>query len=110
MSGTSTVMVDKNQASKLEPVIRMQPQITRCQTLRPRFKAGEKQQAFHFSSVFGETTEQHTYFKATAEELVHALVNMRQSGVMMAHGMSGAGKTYTMEVCQKLQGVGLMQE
>ena len=49
------------------------------------------------------------YFKATAEDLVHALVNMRQSGVMMAHGMSGAGKTYTMEVCQKLQGVGLMQ-
>ena len=54
--------------------------------------------SFTFSRVFGPDASQQDFYRATAAPMVRGLMDSGLSSVMMAYGVSGAGKTYTMEV------------
>ena len=43
------------------------------------------------------------FYRATAAPMVRGLMESGLSSVLMAYGVSGAGKTYTMEVTQPSQ-------
>ena len=43
------------------------------------------------------------FYRATAAPMVRGLMDSGLSSVLMAYGVSGAGKTYTMEVTQPSQ-------
>ena len=68
-----------------------------------RYRNGEKDDGdnyatFTFSRVFGPDASQQEFYRATAAPMVRELMDSGLSSVMMAYGVSGAGKTYTMEV------------
>ena len=48
--------------------------------------------------MFGPDASQRDFYGATAAPMVRGLMDSGLSSVMMAYGVSGAGKTYTMEV------------
>lgn len=48
--------------------------------------------------MFGPDAGQQEFYRATAAPMVRGLMDSGLSSVMMAYGVSGAGKTYTMEV------------
>ena len=53
---------------------------------------------FTFSRVFGPEAGQVEFYRAVAAPMVQGLMESGLSSVLMAYGVSGAGKTYTMEV------------
>ncbi|KAK9805478.1 hypothetical protein WJX72_000545 [[Myrmecia] bisecta] len=70
------------------------------------YKNGDRGQTYTFSRVFGADTSQQDYFEATAAPMVRQLVRKKQqASVMMAYGISAAGKTYTIEGTKNEQGV-----
>ena len=70
------------------------------------YKSGDRGQTFSFSHVFGAETTQDEYFSGTAAPLVHDLLrNPQHNSVMMAYGITAAGKTYTIEGTKTAPGV-----
>ena len=68
-----------------------------------RHRSGDREEddcftSFTFSRVFGPDASQQDFYRATAAPMVRGLMDSGLSSVMMAYGVSGAGKTYTMEV------------
>ncbi len=68
-----------------------------------RHRSGDREEedcctSFTFSRVFGPDASQQEFYNATAAPMVRGLMDSGLSSVMMAYGVSGAGKTYTMEV------------
>ena len=66
------------------------------------YKNGEqRRQWFDFSRVFDDRTSQEEYYKSTIESLMKGLVDCgdraKQELVILAYGITAAGKTYTME-------------
>jgi len=66
------------------------------------YKNGEHcRQWFDFSRVFDDRTSQEEYYKSTVEGLVAGLIDggdrSKQDLVILAYGITAAGKTYTME-------------
>ena len=62
------------------------------------YKNGDRGQTFTCSRVFGPQTSQCEYYSATTEPLVDDLLNVpAYDGVVMAYGITAAGKTYTIE-------------
>jgi hypothetical protein len=70
------------------------------------YKAGDRGQTFTFSQVFEAATTQEEYFSATAGPMVDDLLrNPQHNSVMMAYGITAAGKTYTIEGTKTAPGV-----
>ncbi|GAB4824165.1 hypothetical protein N2152v2_011211 [Parachlorella kessleri] len=70
------------------------------------YKNGDRGQTYSFTRVFDEETPQLEYFANTAEPLVRDLLrNPRHNSVMMAYGITAAGKTYTIEGTHQQPGV-----
>ncbi|KAL0031011.1 hypothetical protein WJX79_008907 [Trebouxia sp. C0005] len=70
------------------------------------YKNGDRGQTYNFTRVFNEHTAQEEYFQATAAPLVRHLVQEQQAAaVLMAYGISAAGKTYTIEGTRSEPGV-----
>ena len=70
------------------------------------YKAGDRGQTFTFSQVFEAETTQEEYFSATAAPMVDDLLRKPQhNSVMMAYGITAAGKTYTIEGTKSAPGV-----
>ena len=63
----------------------------------PRYKNGDRGQTYNFSRVFGGDTQQAAFYQATAAPMVRQLTRALQSSVIMAYGISAAGKTHTVE-------------
>jgi len=69
-------------------------------------KAGDRGQTYAFSRVFDAETTQQEYYEATAKPLVTDLLcNRQHNSVMMAYGITAAGKTYTIEGTKSQPGV-----
>ena len=62
-----------------------------------RYKNGDRGQTYNFSRVFGGDTRQEAFYQATAAPMVRQLTRGLQSSVLMAYGISAAGKTHTIE-------------
>lgn len=62
-----------------------------------RYKNGDRGQTYNFSRVFGGDTAQEAFYQATAAPMVRQLTRVLQSSVLMAYGISAAGKTHTIE-------------
>ncbi|PRW57364.1 Kinesin KIF19 [Chlorella sorokiniana] len=70
------------------------------------YKSGDRGQTYSFTRVFDEHTAQTEYYEATAAPLVRDLLrNARHNSVMMAYGITAAGKTYTIEGTKHTPGV-----
>ena len=70
------------------------------------YRSGDRGQTFTFSEVFDAATSQEAYFAATAAPLVDDLLrNPGHNSVMMAYGITAAGKTYTIEGTKAAPGV-----
>lgn len=70
------------------------------------YKSGDRGQTFVFSQVFEAATTQEEYFSGTAAPLVTDLLrNPQHNSVMMAYGITAAGKTYTIEGNKTAPGV-----
>ena len=70
------------------------------------YKNGDRGQTFTFSQVFEAATSQEGYFASTAAPLVADLLrNPQHNSVMMAYGITAAGKTYTIEGTKSAPGV-----
>ena len=70
------------------------------------YKSGDRGQTFTFSQVFDAATTQEEYYRATAGPLVDDILrNPQHNSVMMAYGITAAGKTYTIEGCKTNPGV-----
>lgn len=70
------------------------------------YRSGDRGQTFSFSQVFDASTTQDQYYGATAGPLVSDLLrNPGHSSVMMAYGITAAGKTYTIEGTKSSPGV-----
>ena len=77
----------------------MQPAVCQVRQLRScRQKAGTESPPLTFSRVIGPNTSQAEVFSATAAPLVQRLLADGLSSTMIAYGMIGTGKTFTMEV------------
>ena len=77
-----------------------------CQVRQPclcRRKAGTEGPSLTFSGVIGPSASQADVFRATAAPMVQRLLTDGGSSTMIAYGMIGAGKTFTMEVRQQPQ-------
>ena len=62
------------------------------------YKSGERSQTFNFTKVMDANTSQEYYFESTAAPLVQDwLANPKHSSIMMAYGLTAAGKTFTIE-------------
>ena len=68
-----------------------------------RYKNGDRGQTYNFSRVFGSDTAQEAFYQATAAPMVRQLTRALQSSVLMAYGISAAGKTHTIEARQPRQ-------
>jgi hypothetical protein len=64
---------------------------------RRRYKNGDRGQTYNFSRVFGGDTAQEAFYQATAAPMVRQVTRARHSSVLMAYGISAAGKTHTVE-------------
>ena len=53
--------------------------------------------------MFGPDAGQQELYRATAAPMVRGLMDSGLSSVMMAYGVSGSGKTYSMEVMRLLE-------
>ncbi len=62
-----------------------------------RYKNGDRGQTYNFSRVFGGDTAQEAFYQATAAPMVRQVTRARHSSVLMAYGISAAGKTHTVE-------------
>ena len=70
------------------------------------YRSGDRGQTFSFSQVFDSSTSQEQYYAATAGPLISDLMrNPGHSSVMMAYGITAAGKTYTIEGTKSSPGV-----
>ncbi|BDA50338.1 probable Kinesin-like protein KIF22 at N-terminal half [Coccomyxa sp. Obi] len=69
------------------------------------YKNGDRGQTYNFSRVFGEDTAQEQFFQASAQPMVRQLMQKQISSVMIAYGISAAGKTYTIEGTKAHPGV-----
>lgn len=70
------------------------------------YKTGDRGQTYSFSQVFPDSTDQQAYFEGTAAPLVADLLrNPAHNSVMMAYGITAAGKTYTLEGTKSQPGV-----
>lgn len=62
------------------------------------YKNGDRGQTYHFTRVCGQETTQEEYFGLTAASMVRELLAPQPcSSVLMAYGISAAGKTFTIE-------------
>lgn len=62
------------------------------------YRSGDRGQTFSFTQVFDAETTQEQYYIATAGPLVEDILrNPLHNSVMMAYGITAAGKTYTIE-------------
>lgn len=59
------------------------------------FKAGERSAEYRFSRTYGPATGQREFYDAVAAPMVRSLVERGESGVLMAYGITGSGKTHT---------------
>ena len=57
---------------------------------------GERSAEYRFSRVYGPSTGNREFYDAVAAPMVRALVGRGESGVLMAYGITGAGKTHSM--------------
>ena len=70
-----------------------------CHPLLPRPPRKNKEALYKFSKVFPEDTPQQAIYSGVAQAMVSDLVGARQQeGVIMAYGVTSAGKTFTMQV------------
>ncbi|KAI3438404.1 hypothetical protein D9Q98_000836 [Chlorella vulgaris] len=70
------------------------------------YKSGDRGQTYSFSRVFDCDTSQLEYYEQTAGPLVRDLLrNKQHNSVMMAYGITAAGKTYTIEGTKEAPGV-----
>ncbi|PSC76545.1 Kinesin KIF19 [Micractinium conductrix] len=70
------------------------------------YKSGDRGQTYAFTRVFDSDTPQDTYFESTTAPLVRDLLrNPAHNSVMMAYGITAAGKTYTIEGTKEAPGV-----
>lgn len=70
------------------------------------YKAGDRGQTYAFSRVFEAGTSQAEYYEATAAPLVRDLLrNPAHNSVMLAYGITAAGKTFTIEGTRNAPGV-----
>ena len=56
-----------------------------------------KEQLYKFERVFGQNSSHKELFSRTSMALVTDLINGR-NGLLFAYGVTGSGKTYTMQV------------
>eukprot|EP00884_Botryococcus_braunii_P003070 jgi/Botrbrau1/12764/Bobra.0238s0003.1 len=70
------------------------------------YKNGDRGQTYTFSRVFSGDTMQEQFFQTTAGPMVKQMLRTKQhSGVIMAYGISAAGKTYTIEGSKQQPGI-----
>lgn len=70
------------------------------------YKSGDRGQTYSFTRVFDRDTPQDEYYEATAAPLVRDLLrNPSHNSVMLAYGITAAGKTYTIEGTREQPGV-----
>ena len=70
------------------------------------YKAGDRGQTYAFTRVFEASTSQEEYYQSSARPLiVDMLRNPQHNSVIMAYGITAAGKTYTIEGTKSQPGV-----
>ena len=57
-----------------------------------------REQQYRFQTVFGPNTSQKDLFDTVAKPLVSDVLRGK-NGLLFAYGVTGSGKTYTMQVC-----------
>ncbi|KFM26537.1 Kinesin-like protein KIF19 [Auxenochlorella protothecoides] len=70
------------------------------------YAAGDRGQTYAFSAVFDEHTSQADYYAATTDALVRdCLSDPAHSSLIMAYGITAAGKTFTLEGSRRAPGL-----
>lgn len=70
------------------------------------YRSGDRGQTFSFTRVFDAATSQGEYYASSVQPLVSdMLVNAQHNSVIMAYGITAAGKTYTIEGTKAAPGV-----
>ncbi|KAL4444957.1 hypothetical protein ABPG77_004007 [Micractinium sp. CCAP 211/92] len=70
------------------------------------YRSGDRGQTYSFTRVFDRDTPQEEYYECTAAPLVRDLLrNPSHNSVMLAYGITAAGKTYTIEGTRERPGV-----
>jgi Kinesin motor domain len=70
------------------------------------YKNGDRGQTYSFTRVFDDSTSQEDYYNGTAAPIVADLLrDPTHNSVMMAYGITAAGKTYTLEGTKSQPGV-----
>ena len=59
------------------------------------YKAGEREETFHFSQVFGPDSTQEQVYEKVARPMVSSLMAQDSHGLIFSYGVTNSGKTYT---------------
>lgn len=69
------------------------------------YKNGEREETFHFASVFGPDATQETIFTEVARPILGSVMDLESDGLIFSFGVTNSGKSYTIHGTTEQEGI-----